>query len=136
MELSWLRIEPCPLPFCVWAKIAGALGVTFTANEADAVPLFITTAKTLESVETSYGTIALIWFADTKISGAAMPLKVTDVSPSVVATKPDDVSFKPIGVAGPMFEPKIDTSSPGDTPPSRKSAAFRIDMIVGGPADV
>src|SRR5437660_3886127 len=107
MELSWLRIEPCPLPFCVWAKIAGAVGVMFAANDADAVPLFITTTETLDSVATSYGTMALIWFADTKTSGAAMPLKVTDVLPSVVATEPEGVSCRRIGGAGPRFAREI-----------------------------
>jgi ABC-type branched-subunit amino acid transport system permease subunit len=63
-------------------------------------------------------------------------LNVTDVVFNVVATVFVEVSVSPAGVAGPIFVPKMEITSPGDTEPDWKLAPFTIEVIDGGPGVV
>src|SRR5260370_15997235 len=87
----------------------------------------------LSRLATSYGTMALICKAETKIIGAGTLSNNTCVPPSVTSILPlTGVNSKP--GAGPMFEPKMLIISPGETGPGAKLAPFTIDTIIGGAA--
>ena len=75
--------------------------------------------ETVGSGRTSQGTCAAIMFSDTNCRGAAMPLKVTETSATVVERGTVSRRARPEA----RLVPKIETMEPGATPAPRSKLA-------------
>jgi len=69
--------------------------------------------------------------SETNTSGAAVPSNQTLVPAKLVATIPPVDTDIGTTAVGPSAEPKIDTISPGATPPAVELAAFTMLRIAG-----
>src|SRR5260370_1636111 len=130
---SWLRIAPWPLPLWSVEKMAGLVGATCTGRGSEGVahPSRLTVMLEVELPATSYGTVALICVAETKMSGAATLPNRSALPPSEEPTWPLAGVNRTPSEGAFISAPKTDTISPGETRISRKLAPLVIARRTG-----
>src|SRR5438876_2628551 len=111
--------------------MAGTVSATRCSKAVELIPLRETITFVVARPEISYGTIALIWSALTKSSGARKPSNVTVVLARFMDTMPLVVSVSPTPLVGPILLPNIVMISPGDTLPGWRLAAFTTVVSAG-----
>src|SRR5690348_11053880 len=110
------------------AKMPGDSGATLTDCGAETALFTITTTFTGPVAETSHGSCALICPDETYNSGAATPLNATVTPPS----ESGKGMVEAAATCGARFEPKIETSDPGETGASKLAALTTPPALTTG----
>jgi len=107
----------------------GAAAATDNGKGFDATPLNCTTMVVLKRPLISYGTITLIWLAETKIGVPGLLSNITWTPARLEATAPEEFTEKSTpaaGLEGPRKVPLMASSSPGAIGPAAPVALLRI----------